>query len=168
MIREESDYRPSGRPLNARTVLLIILAFFGIILGVNFIMATFAVKTFSGLDANDPYDTGLAYNKEIAAAKAQGLLGWTVDLTRANDSGATQITVSVRDKAGKPVEGLDASLDFYFPATRKFDRTVPASPIAEGVYSGAAALRPGRWDLQLTLSRAGKRMFRSRNSFIVE
>ena len=69
-----------------------------------------------------PYDSGLAYNQEIAAAKAQAELGWTVELTRADDAGVTQITVNVKDKTGKPVGGLDASLAFHFPATRKFDR----------------------------------------------
>ncbi len=168
MMREESDYRPGGRPLTGRMVLLTILGFFGVILTVNFIMATYAAKTYSGVDANDAYDSGLAYNQEIAAAKTQALLGWTVDLNRANDAGLTQLTVNVRDKDGKPVGGLDAMIDFYFPATRKFDRTVPATPIAEGVYSGSADLRPGRWEVQISLSRAGKRMFRSRNSFLVE
>jgi nitrogen fixation protein FixH len=167
-MKETSDYQPGGRPLTGRTVLALIVAFFGVMLAVNFIMATYAVKTFSGLDASDPYDTGLAYNKQIAAAEAQALLGWKVELTRASDAGATEVTVSVRDKTGKPIGGLDASLAFYFPATRKFDRTVPATPIAEGVYSGSANLRPGRWEVEVSLGRAGKKLFRSRNSFLVE
>lgn len=168
MMTEESDYRPGGRPLTGRMVLLAILGFFGVILTVNFIMATYAAKTFSGLDAVDPYDSGLAYNKEIAAAKAQALLGWTVDLTRVNDAGVTQITVSVKDQAGKPVGGLDVPLAFHFPATRKFDRFASATPIAEGVYSGSAELRPGRWEVEVSLNRGGQRMFLSRNSFLVE
>lgn len=168
MMQEESDYQPGGRPLTGRTVLLIILSFFGVILGVNFFMATYAAKTYSGVDANDAYDSGLAYNQEIAAAKAQAVLGWTVDLNRANDAGRTQLTVNVKDKDGNPVGGLDAMVNFYFPATRKFDRTVPATPIAEGVYSGSADLRPGRWEVEISLNRGGKRMFRSRNSFLVE
>ncbi len=168
MMREESDYQPGGRPLTGRMVLFILLGFFGVILGVNFYMATYAAKTYSGVDATDAYDSGLAYNQEIAAAKAQALLGWTVELNRANDAGVTQLTVSVKDKDGKPVGGLDAAIDFYFPATRKFDRTVPATPIAEGVYSGSAPLRPGRWEVEVSLNRGVQRMFRSRNSFFVE
>jgi nitrogen fixation protein FixH len=168
MMKEESDYRPSGRPLTGRVVMLILAAFFGVMLAVNFIFATFAVKTFSGLDADDPYDTGLAYNKEIASAKAQSALGWTVDLTRTQDDGATQFTISVKDKAGQPVSGLDAALNFYFPATRRLDKQVAAAPIAEGVYSGAAPLTHGRWEVEVDLKRNGEQMFRSRNSFFVE
>ncbi len=167
-MQEESDYQPGGRPLTGRMVLMIILGFFAVVLTVNFIMATYAAKTFSGLDAVDPYDSGLAYNQEIAAAKVQAELGWTVELTRADDAGVTQITVNVKDKTGKPVGGLDASLAFHFPATRKFDRTAPATPIAEGVYSGSAELRPGRWEVELSLNRGGKRMFLSHNNLLVE
>ena len=81
-MNEQSDYRPGGRPLTGRSVLLMIIAFFSVMLLVNFIMAAYAVKTFSGLDTDNPYDSGLAYNKDIAAAKAQGALGWSVELTR--------------------------------------------------------------------------------------
>jgi len=89
-MNEQSDYRPGGRPLTGRLVLLMIIGFFGVMLLVNAVMAIFAVKTFSGLDADNPYDTGLAYNKDIAAARAQGELGWTVELTRTPNGAATE------------------------------------------------------------------------------
>jgi nitrogen fixation protein FixH len=167
-MQEDSDYRPGGRPLTGRVVMLMLTAFFGLMLLVNFIMATYAVKTFSGLDSDNPYDAGLAYNKEIAAAKAQAALGWSVDLTRTPDGAATQVTATVKDKAGQPVAGLDVSLHFYYPATRKLDRELAASPIADGVYAGAATLAPGRWDVEIDLKRDGVRQFRSRNQLIVE
>jgi len=168
MAKEESDYHPAGRPLTGRMVVAILAAFFGVMLAVNFIFASYAVKTFSGLDSDNPYDSGLAYNKEIEAARAQAALGWTVDLTRTQEAGGAQVTVTVKDKAGQPVAGLDAALHFYFPATRKLDRQVVAAAVAEGVYSGAAALAPGRWDVEVDLSRDGQRLFRSRNPLIVE
>ncbi|MDI9848436.1 FixH family protein [Rhodoblastus sp. 17X3] len=167
-MKEESDYRPTGRVLTGRMVLLMLAGFFGVMLVVNFIFATYAVKTFSGLDSDNPYDSGLAYNKEIAAARAQAELGWTVDLNRAPDGSATQVAVTVKDKAGQPVTGLDVGLHFYFPATRKLDRQVSASPVADGVYSGSAPLQSGRWDVEVTLGRNGERLFRSRNPLIVE
>ncbi len=95
-------------------------------------MATYAAKTFSGVDANDPYDSGLAYNKDIAAAKAQAALGWTVDLNRANDAGLTQLTVNVKDKDGKPVGGLDVHA-FLLPGDaeiRPHRASRPRSPMA--------------------------------------
>jgi nitrogen fixation protein FixH len=165
---ENSDYQPGGRPLTGRSVLMMLLAFFGIMLLANFIMARQAVKTFSGLDADNPYDSGLAYNKEVAASKAQAILGWSVDLTQTSGSGATQLTATVRDKAGLPVSGLDVSMRFIYPATRKFDREVAAVPVADGVYSGSAQLVGGKWEVEIDVIRAGERQFRSRNQITIE
>jgi nitrogen fixation protein FixH len=167
-MHEDSDYQPKGRPLTGRMVLLMLFGFFGVMLVANFTMARMAVKTFSGLDQNNPYDTGVAYNKEIAAAKAQNAMGWSVDLTRGQDGGATQVTATVKDRAGQPVSGLDASLHFFYPATRKLDKEVVANAIADGVYSGDAALTRGHWDVEIDLKRDGERLFRSRNTLDIE
>lgn len=165
---EDSDYRPTGRILTGRMVLAILVGFFGVMLAVNFIFATYAVKTFSGLDADNPYDSGLAYNQEIAAAKAQAALGWTVDIGHETGSDAVQFNVTVKDRDGAPVTGLDAELSFYFPATRKLDRHIVAAPVANGVYSGAAALSKGHWVVELDLKRGGERQFRSHNNLDVD
>ena len=165
---KESDYQPGGRPLTGRTVLLMLAAFFGVMFLANFIMAREAVKTFSGLDTDNPYDSGLAYNKDITAAKEQAARGWIVELTRTPDGAATQLTATVKDKAGQPVTGLDVSLHFFHPASRKFDRQVAAGAIADGVYAGAAELAPGRWDVEVDMMRNGERQFRSRNQLTIE
>jgi nitrogen fixation protein FixH len=167
-MNEQSDYRAGGRPLTGRSVLLMLIGFFGLMLLVNVIMATYAVKTFSGLDSDNPYDSGLAYNKDIAAAKAQAALGWTVDLTRTPDGAATQVTATVKDRSGQPVSKLDVSMHFFFPATRKLDQEVLASPVADGVYAAAAVLQPGHWDVEIDLKREGQRQFRTRNPLTVE
>jgi len=165
---EDSDYHPKGRPWTGRSVLVALLAFFAVMLGVNFYMARVAIKTFSGLDVTGPYDAGIAYNKEIDAAKAQNALGWTVDLTRIQDGPAIEVTATIKDKAGQPVSGLDASLHFFYPATRALDQDTIASAVAEGVYTGAAQLRRGHWDVQVDLKRNGERLFRSRNPLDIE
>jgi nitrogen fixation protein FixH len=167
-MNEESDYRPGGRPLTGRKVLALLAGFFGVMLLANFIMAREAVKTFSGLDTNNPYDSGLAYNQDIAAAKTQEALGWSVELMRTPDGPATQLTATVRDKAGQPVTGLDVSMHFLHPAASKFDRYAAAGAIAEGVYAGAAELAPGRWELEIDFNRNGERQFRSRNQLTIE
>jgi nitrogen fixation protein FixH len=165
---EDSDYRPGGRPLTGRKVLGLLAGFFGVMLLANFIMAREAVKTFSGLDTDNPYDSGLAYNQDIAASKAQAALGWIVELTRTPDGQATQLTATIKDKTGQPVTGLDVSMHFLHPATRKFDHELMAAAIADGVYAGAADLAPGRWEVEIDLKRNGERQFRSRNQLTIE
>jgi len=165
---EDSDYQPKGRPLTGRKVLAMLAGFFGVMLAVNFYMAREAVLTHPGLDIAHPYDAGVAYNKEIAAAKAQEALGWSVGLSRSGQGAATALTVTVKDKDGQPVNGLEAALHFVYPATSRLDKTVPAAEIADGVYAGAAELRPGHWDVDVDLKRNGEQAFRSRNAFNVE
>jgi nitrogen fixation protein FixH len=165
---EQSDYQPKGGPLTGRKVLMILVGCFGVMLSVNFYMAHMAVKTFPGLDQNDPYDVGIAYNKEIDAAKAQTALGWSVDLSRTFEGDATRIIANVKDKAGQPVSGLDASMHFFYPTTRKLDQIVAANAAGDGVYSGAAGLQHGHWEVEITFNHQGVRMFRSRNAFDVE
>jgi nitrogen fixation protein FixH len=78
------------------------------------------------------------------------------------------LTATVKDKAGQALAGLDASLHFISPVSRKLDQTVAATAIADGVYSGAALLSHGRWDVEIDLKRGDERLFRSRNSLTVE
>ena len=59
-------------------------------------------------------------------------------------------------------------MHFFFPATRKLDHEVMASPVADGVYAAAAVLQPGRWDVEIDLKREGQRQFRTRNPLTVE
>lgn len=165
---EDSDYHPTGKILTGRMVLAILVGFFGVMLAVNFIFASYAVKTFSGLDADNPYDSGLAYNQEIASAKAQDALGWSVEIGHEAGADAMQFNVTVKDRDGAPVTGLDAELNFYYPATRKLDRHIAATPVANGVYSGAATLSKGHWVVELDLKRGGERLFRSHNNFDVD
>ncbi|SNB65937.1 Nitrogen fixation protein FixH [Rhodoblastus acidophilus] len=165
---EDSDYHPKGAPLTGRKVLLILIGFFGVMLAVNFYMARAAIKTHPGLDIAHPYDAGVAYNKEIAAAKAQEALGWTVDLSRVVQGAVTAITVTVKDRDGRPVNDLVASLHFVYPATSRLDQVVVVGSVADGVYAGAAELQRGHWEVEVVLQREGQQIFRSRNTFNVE
>ena len=59
----------TGFTLKGRHVLAMLLLFFGTVFGVNFYMARVAIQTFSGLEAEKPYQSGLKYNEVIAAAR---------------------------------------------------------------------------------------------------
>jgi len=165
---EDSDYQPKGRPLTGRSVLLMLLAFFGVMLAVNFYMARVAIATHPGLDHKNPYEAGVAYNREIDAARAQNALGWSVELARAKKGAATEVTAAVKDKAGQPVPGLEAALHFDHPSTSRLDKDVAAPAIGAGVYAGAADLTPGHWQVEVEFKRGGETVFRSKNSLNVE
>ena len=159
-----SDYVAGGRPLNGWMVLTIFVGLFLIVLGANAAMTYFAVETFSGEVIAHPYEHGLAYNREIAAARAQEARDWKVDVRLSPDnSGKTQIIVTFRDAAGDALNGLDLEAVFVAPANLKRDTRVRLEEKGDGRYAGDAAFVAGRRDLVLLAKRAGQEVFRSQN-----
>ena len=59
------------RPLTGRRVLFYLVAFFGIVIGVNVVMMKLAIDTLPGTEVDSAYRASLAYKNEIAAAQDQ-------------------------------------------------------------------------------------------------
>jgi len=161
--------RPSQRKLTGRMVLLMLLAFFGIVIGVNVTMAKLAISTLPGTEVDSPYAASLAYEKEIAAAHAQDARHWEVDahVERAAD-GAALLQLTARDKDGRPVTGLKFAGRFERPTDKRADLAVELSEVGIGIYRGRLdAVAAGQWDLVLEGDAAGQRMFLSKNRVLL-
>ncbi len=156
---EKSEFRLTGLH-----VLLMLVAFFGIVASVNVVMIRFALKTHSGEVTAHPYEKGLAYNAAIREAREQEARGWKVDgkVTR-NAEGKAQFEVSAQDAAGAALTGLKVHALLAGPADVKRDHPVELIETAPGVYRGAASAQPGAWLLDLTAARDGKVLFQSNN-----
>src|SRR5262249_9508445 len=61
----------SDRPLTGRKVLIMLVAFFGVVIGVNMTMMKLAILTLPGTEVDSAYTASLGYEKEIAAAHDQ-------------------------------------------------------------------------------------------------
>jgi len=159
----------SPRPLTGAKVLSMLLAFFGVVIGVNMIMMRLAIQTLPGTDVDSAYSASLAYESEIAAAHDQNARNWKVDasIQRGPDGGAT-LEVAARDNSGKPVSGLKFHGRFERPTDRRADLPVALAETGIGVYRGSAPLiAPGQWDLVLEGDAAGQRMFLSKNRVLL-
>src|SRR5690348_15994623 len=155
----------TGRPLTGRMVLVILIAFFGIVIGVNVVMMKLAIATLPGTEVDSAYSASLGYEKEIAAARDQNARRWLVDahIERSRD-GAAVVQVNARDESGKPVPGLTFQGRLERPADKRADQAVVLAEIGVGIYRGtAASIAPGQWDLVLEGEARGERMFLSRN-----
>jgi len=150
--------------VTGRMVLLSLVGFFGVIFAANFTLATLAVSTFGGVETKNPYQAGLAYSREIAAARAQEARHWKVDavLSPLRDDGVT-VEVIAKDGAGFPLGGIDLVATFIHPADRRQDKVLSLNAVGSGRYRGLADVHPGQWDLVVEASRDGERMFRSKN-----
>lgn len=153
-----------GRPLTGRAVLAALVGCFGVMFAVNGIMAYYAVSTFTGVTEASPYEHGLAYEKDILAAKAQAELGWSVSGHVArDDAGAAAIEVRMQDAAGAPVQGLGVTARLESPANAKFDQKATLAETAPGVYAARVTAQPGPWDFEIEATQAGARVFKSQN-----
>ena len=164
-----SKSRVSPKPLTGRKVLFMLVAFFGVVFGVNFLMMKLAIDTLPGTEVDSAYSASLAYESEIAAAHDQNARNWKVDaqVQRGPDGGAT-LQVEAHDNSGRPISGVKFKGRFERPTDRRADQPVALAETGIGIYRGSAPLiAPGQWDLVLEGDAAGQRMFLSKNRVIL-
>ena len=136
-----TDFIPSHRLFTGRKAALIIVAFFGVIIAVNGLMLTLAVSSFGGLVVGNSYVASQNFNADIAAARAQPIRGWTLDLR----TDAQTVSLVVRDADGSVLRNLDIVLTLARPTHERDTVTVPMREDLPGRYQGAVVLAPGRW-----------------------
>lgn len=151
------------RGLTGRHVLLIFAAFFLTIIGVNALMVTFAIGTFSGEDVKGAYVKGLDYNRTLEKRAAEAASGYaaTVEGARRADGVVrleAHLTLNGAAADGAAVEAL-----VRHPANAHLDRTVTLTAAGDGLYAAEIADLPaGRWDAEITVSRAGAEVLQER------
>lgn len=153
--------------LTGRHVLLAALAFFGVIAAVNGGMIYFAVSTFSGIETENAYLRGLAYNETLQAAERQEALGWTVSFQpRQLEGRQVALEASFRDRHGRPLDELEVQVGLSRPTHQGYDHDLVLAASGGGRYSADAALPlAGQWDLRLRAQRGGKALYSTEQRF---
>ncbi len=150
------------------TILIVLLAFFGVIFAVNGVMVYAALSTLSGTDTDSAYQAGLQYEQEVAQAQAQDARRWQVDGKLTPSATGERVDLSARDAAGRPLSGVDASITFERPTDRRLDRSVALVEDGAGRFHGSTELAAGQWDLVIELTRDGAQMFLSKNRVVLK
>lgn len=144
--RDKAD--GDGFTLKGSHVLSIFIAFFVVVGSVNAVMLSQALRTMPGLDARNGYDVSQRYNGEIAAAAAQDSRGWRAEAAVALDRGEAAVMVSLRDKAGAPIDRLVVTAALRHPSDRRRDRAVTLAAVGGGAYRASLPdMTAGAWDL---------------------
>ena len=146
-------------------VLAMFLAFFLTVTGVNAIMVTYAISSFSGEDVSAAYVKGLNYNAALAQRDAEAHSGFAI-AARAERApgGATQITAEVTQNGGAPSGDIEVSATLRHPANAHLDRTVPLARNGQGAFTAAVAdLTAGQWDLVIAVQRGGDTLYEARS-----
>jgi len=165
----ESDSHRSGYVLTGRAVLIWLLAFFGIVFGVNAAMIKVELDTMPGTEVDSSYRASMAFNAEVETARRQAELNWSVNgrAVRTAD-GRALVRVETRDKAGAPVTGLAFTAVLAHPADKRADRSIVLRELRPGLYAGEAAdVAAGQWDLVLSAARGPERQFLSKSRLVL-
>jgi nitrogen fixation protein FixH len=129
------------------------VAFFGVVLAANGAMIWIAFATWTGLQTEGAYQKGLAYNRTLAAAKAQEELGWRVDLSVTATGGRfAEFELKLADRNGNLIQDAWVTAVFVRPTHAGHDLEVAMPHIHAGAYGAKAALPfPGVWELHLSV-----------------
>jgi len=143
----------SAKPLTGRKVLIIFLAFFGVVTAVNIVFTYYATSTFPGLVVKNSYVASQEYD---ALRDAQNALGWHAGAGL--EDGV--LTVAIRDHDNAPVHGLTVSAVIGHPSTTEGERVVDL--LAEGdVYTAHPDLPKGIWRVEIHAQGGPEETFRA-------
>lgn len=147
-----------------------------LVIAVNVVLVAYAIGTFPGLETEDAYRKGIAYNDTLASARAQEARGWSIDVryaprAAAEPAGAVragELVITLVDKVGEPIGGLDVSAALVRPTHAGLDTRVALAPRSLGEYR-AETLLPlaGQWDVRVS-ARRGDEDFQATRRIIVQ
>ncbi|NWG23677.1 MAG: FixH family protein [Pseudorhodoplanes sp.] len=157
------------REITGRFVLLTFCGFFGVVFAMNALMLYAATSTFGGVETQSSYKAGLAFKNEIAAARSQDALHWSVAGTISRDpAGRAIVDLSIRDARGLQPGNIALEVRLAHPTDARLDRPVPVARKGSQGFSGEVFAGPGQWVLAVDVMRDGERLFRSRNRVILK
>lgn len=135
----------AGGKFTGKHMLAIMLAFFGVVIAVNLVMATAANRSWTGLVVKNSYVASQEFNRKAEEGRAQAALGWKGELA----IGGGRVSYRLVDGGGAtvPLEGVVAS--FRRPAYEAEDRTVTLAREADGTFGVAEAVRDGIWIVEI-------------------
>lgn len=158
------------RKITGKTVIIGMIAFYGVIITVNSLFVFFALDTWPGLTTEDSYKKGLAYNQTIDAATRQSALGWLSNVSVDAAAGADKVvTIRMTGAGNASISGL--------VVTAKVERAVgtPATQVitlyetAPGRYSGTfKSPAEGRWIAEINAVGPNDAVYRMKHQVMIE
>jgi len=144
----------SGGELTGRKVLAWLVGFFVVVASVNGVFIYAGIKSWPGLVSEHSYEEGLAYNRTLAAARANAALGWTARLDYRDGQAALVLT----DRDGRALDGMQVEAVFTRPLGRTAAVAATLASLGAGRYAAAVALpMPGQWEMAVTVDGARDR-----------
>ncbi len=126
-------------------MLLIMVAFFGVIIAVNVTMARFAGASFGGLVVANSYVASQEFNGKLQQGREQVALGWTSAFSIVDGT----IRYRLTDRDGQAVPVTAVSVQFRHPSYQAADWTTELQPKGDGTFEAAHVARHGTWNVEI-------------------
>lgn len=146
-----------------RHMLMIMIAFFAVIIAVNVTMATVAGTSWTGFVVRNSYVASQEFNGRVAAARAQAGLGWSATLLV--EQGEARLTIV--DREGRAVPIRAASLALRNPASDRKDSTVQLEWIGEE-FRGPVDIADGQWVVEIQAAMADGGVWRDTRRMLLQ
>jgi len=130
------------KTFNGYHMTTILVAFFGVVMTVNFVMARYAISTFGGVVVENSYVASQEFNGWLDEARAERALGWQAKVGR-DESG--HVTANF---TGAP-DNLAVSAEARHPLGRLPDSMLTFVALGGGRYVSREVLPAGRWTIRL-------------------
>jgi len=143
---------------------------FGVVFAVNGYFIYEALSTFDGIEVDDAYQKGRAYNKVIDAMAAQKARGWQSKMAIEPGKGPqmTRLIVNLADKAGQPLDTLKVRATFWRPVAVGADQKAEMRQTGPGRYEADFHLPfDGNWIVRIAaLDAKGERFAKEDRVFV--
>src|SRR3546814_9155249 len=116
---------------------------------VNFLMASLATSTFSGVVVENSYVSSELFNRWLDEAAQEKALGWKVDVQRRTDG---RLALALTGVPAYPTIRAEAR----HPLGRKPDVALTFRKDVNGAYVSDKPLPEGRWILRFDIEAGGK------------
>lgn len=145
----------TDRPFTGWHMLAILVAFFGVVISVNVLMAWYANTSWSGLISKDTYVASQDFNIEAAKARTWAEEGFKGSFVVKDK----MLEYSLQGPAAK-VDGLkEISAIFHRPVGDKQDFTIKLLKQRDGFFAASHNLASGQWIVDLAAIEAGETVF---------
>jgi len=151
------------RALEGKHVLAGMVAFFGVIIGVNLTMAVLANTSWTGLAVENGYVASQHFNADLAEARRQAELGWKPQFGYRDN----RLEIALENSSGRPLSGFAIEAELERPSTDREDRRIVLHETEPGMYAAQESLNPGQWDADVTIKDGSGRVMRRIYRFVV-
>ena len=135
----------ADREFTGRHMLLVMVAFFGVIITVNVTMAVLATRSWTGLVVGNTYVASQEFNERTERGRAQMALGWQAALSVEPGRLGYRIT----DQNGSVILLEHVTMLLHRPVSAANDTEIVLERSADGGYAADITLDDGSWIVEV-------------------